>query len=59
MGIEAVFVGPIYASLIDELEAFDSKEKAKEHIEKNNLTDRLILLKGSRGIGLETLQDIL
>ncbi|MDX1447083.1 UDP-N-acetylmuramoyl-tripeptide--D-alanyl-D-alanine ligase [Lishizhenia sp.] len=56
--LKAYFVGPIYASLEKNLVAFATKEEASEYLQSQAVENRLILLKGSRGIGLETLKEI-
>lgn len=59
--IKGITVGPIFYSIHSGYlqERFKSKEDALLYIESKNLKDKLILLKGSRGIGLETLEKYL
>ncbi|SFT76339.1 UDP-N-acetylmuramoyl-tripeptide--D-alanyl-D-alanine ligase [Lishizhenia tianjinensis] len=59
LGIEAYFVGPIYNALETSIDSFISKEEAVKYLENKELKQKHILLKGSRGIGLETLKEIL
>lgn len=59
--LKGIFVGSIYAELAKEDEtimAFATKEAAKDFLSIAQPKGNLILLKGSRGIGLETLVDI-
>ncbi len=55
LGLEGITVGPIFYSLQKEFEtnAFVNNEEAKAFLEQNTLTNKLILIKGSRGIRLE------
>lgn len=55
--LQGMFVGEIFSQLQDknEILAFKNTEKAKEFFETASPKDNLILLKGSRGIGLEKL----
>ena len=59
--LQGMFVGSIYNHLAKETDilTFDSTEKAKEFLSTALPKDNLILLKGSRGIGLEKLMEIL
>jgi len=59
--LQGMFVGSIYSALAKENDilAFNSTDKAKEFFSTALPKDNLILLKGSRGIGLEKLIDIL
>lgn len=59
LGMKAFYVGPIYAGLKGISGAFTTKDEAAEYLVKQGIESKHILLKGSRGIGLETLQDIL
>jgi UDP-N-acetylmuramoyl-tripeptide--D-alanyl-D-alanine ligase len=61
LDLKGVFVGDTYASIAEsgaDIRAFRSKEEAKEFLSIAQPKGNLILLKGSRGIGLETLIDI-
>ncbi|PKR80669.1 UDP-N-acetylmuramoyl-tripeptide--D-alanyl-D-alanine ligase [Brumimicrobium salinarum] len=57
LNLQGMFVGEIFSQLKDknEILAFKNTEKAKEFFETASPKDNLILLKGSRGIGLEKL----
>ena len=54
-------VGPIFNALNQHSfeKRFDTKSDAIAYFESLKLTDKLILLKGSRGIGLESLENYL
>jgi UDP-N-acetylmuramoyl-tripeptide--D-alanyl-D-alanine ligase len=61
LDLKGVFVGKIYAEIAQSdssIRAFSSKEEAKEFLAIAQPKGNMILLKGSRGIGLETLVDI-
>ena len=51
--LECIFVGEIFHSLTKN--SFKNKQGLVKHIQKNNIHKKTILLKGSRGIGLEQL----
>ena len=51
--LECIFVGEIFHSLTNN--SFKNKKELGKHIQGNNIHKRTILLKGSRGIGLEQL----
>ncbi|WP_107040352.1 UDP-N-acetylmuramoyl-tripeptide--D-alanyl-D-alanine ligase [Brumimicrobium mesophilum] len=59
--LQGMFVGSIFKSLSEENDilAFDSTAAAKDFLSIGLPKDNLILLKGSRGIGLEKLIEIL
>lgn len=59
--ISGLTVGPIFNAVDSTFtkDRFKTKEGASQFIELNNFKDKLILLKGSRGIGLETLEKYL
>lgn len=59
--LQGVYVGEIFSSLAKENDilSFDSTEQAKDFFSTALPKDNLILLKGSRGIGLERLIEIL
>jgi UDP-N-acetylmuramoyl-tripeptide--D-alanyl-D-alanine ligase len=61
LNLKGYSVGPIFKSTIKssfKLQFLD-KTEAIEYIKKHSFKDALILLKGSRGIGLETLEEYL
>lgn len=61
LDLKGIFVGDVYASIAEngeDIRAFRTKEAAKEFLTIAQPKGNLILLKGSRGIGLETLIDI-
>ena len=51
--LDCIFVGEIFHSLTNN--SFKNKQELVKHIQGNNIHKRTILLKGSRGIGLEQL----
>ena len=51
--LDCIFVGEIFHSLTKN--SFKNKQELVKHIQGNNIHTRTILLKGSRGIGLEQL----
>jgi len=51
--LECIFVGKIFHSLTKN--SFKNKQRLVKHIQENNIHKKTILLKGSRGIGLEQL----
>ena len=53
MKLECIFVGEIFHSITKN--SFKNKQELIKHIERNNIHKKTILLKGSRGIGLEQL----
>lgn len=59
--IQTITVGPIFDSIEQSSsnKHFKSKEEAQLYITEHPLKNKLILLKGSRGIGLETLEKFL
>ena len=52
-------VGPLFAAIKTDafLKQFEHKNDALQFLKEHQLTNKLILLKGSRGIGLETLEE--
>lgn len=59
---EAVYLaGPVFSSLADKYgyKSFVNTENLKEHLKKNPLKGFTILIKGSRGIGLDKIYDLL
>jgi UDP-N-acetylmuramoyl-tripeptide--D-alanyl-D-alanine ligase len=61
LGIHALFVGERFAALLTDSSVlhFANKEAAATYLSQTQPADQLILLKGSRGIGLESLVDLL
>ncbi|HLW39741.1 MAG TPA: UDP-N-acetylmuramoyl-tripeptide--D-alanyl-D-alanine ligase [Brumimicrobium sp.] len=61
LGLQGVFVGKLFDELADKnnVLAFTNVEKAKAFFKTAHPKNNLILLKGSRGIGLEKLVEIL
>ena len=59
--IETILVGPIYnsCSVGPTIKQFTSTVSAKEYLKINPLLNKTILIKGSRGLKLETLVDVL
>ena len=51
--LDCIFVGEIFHSLTKN--SFKNKQELVKYIQKNNIHKKTILLKGSRGIGLEQL----
>ncbi|MDR2907775.1 MAG: UDP-N-acetylmuramoyl-tripeptide--D-alanyl-D-alanine ligase [Bacteroidales bacterium] len=57
---EGIFVGPIFQTLsCGSMSAFENAEAARECLRQKTLNDYTILIKGSRGIHLETITDVL
>jgi UDP-N-acetylmuramoyl-tripeptide--D-alanyl-D-alanine ligase len=61
LNIKYYTVGPLFNSTIDNkaLFKFSATEELHYYLEKNSINNKLILLKGSRGIGLEKLEHVL
>ncbi len=62
LDLQAFTVGPIFKSLVPNksvLGQFSTTEEAKSYFTVNPLSDSIVLLKGSRGIGLEVLEETL
>jgi UDP-N-acetylmuramoyl-tripeptide--D-alanyl-D-alanine ligase len=61
LGLSGYTVGPLFKEVSSTafVEQFANKLEAIEHIRSKPLNDHLILLKGSRGIGLESLEESL
>jgi len=53
--LDCIFVGEIFHSLIKN--SFKNKQELVKYIQENNIHKKTILLKGSRGIGLEQLTE--
>ena len=51
--LECIFIGEIFHSLTKN--SFKNKQELVKFIQRNNIHKKTILLKGSRGIGLEQL----
>jgi UDP-N-acetylmuramoyl-tripeptide--D-alanyl-D-alanine ligase len=61
LGLKGYSVGPLFAAIKTDafLKQFEHKNDTLLYLKKNPITNKLILLKGSRGIGLETLEESL
>ncbi|MFA5575457.1 MAG: UDP-N-acetylmuramoyl-tripeptide--D-alanyl-D-alanine ligase [Brumimicrobium sp.] len=61
MELQGIFIGEIFAGLADknDILSFKNTQEAKDFLQTASPKGNLILLKGSRGIGLEKLMDIL
>ena len=63
LGVDAICIGNNFQKAIQEngnsLISFPTKEEARIYLANASLSGKLILLKGSRGIGLESLTDLL
>ena len=59
-GLQGFTVGPLFKKISNPtiVKAFDTKQEALEYFKSNKKCDSLILLKGSRGIGLEALEEV-
>ncbi len=59
LGLKGFSVGPLFKSIITDafIQQFEHKTDALLYLKQNPITNKLILLKGSRGIGLETLEE--
>ena len=53
LNLDCLFVGEIFNSLTEN--SFKTRNELAQNIQKNNIYNKTILLKGSRGIGLEQL----
>ncbi len=59
LNLKGFYVGSIFKTILNENNnAFDTRENAEVYFNANQFTDQLILLKGSRGIGLEKLESL-
>lgn len=57
---QAILVGPFFcASKTEGFKAFENTAKAKDYLTNQSILDHTILIKGSRGIALEQLLDLL
>lgn len=61
LGLKGITIGPIFQTLQSEsfIKQFNNKNEAIEFLKTDPLKGKMILLKGSRGIGLETLEEYL
>ena len=59
LGLKGYSVGPLFKSIKTDafIQQFDHKNDTLLYLKENPITNKLILLKGSRGIGLETLEE--
>ncbi|MFA7273436.1 MAG: UDP-N-acetylmuramoyl-tripeptide--D-alanyl-D-alanine ligase [Crocinitomicaceae bacterium] len=57
--IDAILVGNVFSSLAEDVKTYASVDLLKEELENVPLENALVLLKGSRGIQLEKLLDVL
>jgi UDP-N-acetylmuramyl pentapeptide synthase len=59
LNLKGFYIGSIFKTILNENNnAFDTRENAEVYFNANQFTDQLILLKGSRGIGLEKLESL-
>ncbi len=59
LGLEGIFVGETFAESRTNQKKFRTKEELKEYLQENQITNRTVLIKGSRGMRLEELLDLL
>lgn len=59
LNINVITVGPIFESINTNQLKFTNTSNAQEYFKTNSFNEYLILLKGSRGIGLEKLEEYL
>lgn len=61
LGIKGITIGPIFKNFQSDnfIQQFSNKNEAIEFLKEESPEGKLILLKGSRGIGLETLEEYL
>ena len=59
LNINIITVGPIFESINSNQLKFTNTSNAQEYFKTNSFNEYLILLKGSRGIGLEKLEEYL
>jgi len=59
LNINVITVGPIFESINSNQLKFTNTSNAQEYFKTNSFNEYLILLKGSRGIGLEKLEEYL
>lgn len=53
LGLNGITVGPIFKGINPDYPAFDKNTDALEYLQSKELSDHIILIKGSRGIRLE------
>lgn len=58
---DAVFIGPVFSSMLQkkDIPVFGTSEAAEQYLLQRNLSGRTILIKGSRGIRLEIVEEAL
>jgi UDP-N-acetylmuramoyl-tripeptide--D-alanyl-D-alanine ligase len=59
LNLNKITVGPIFESINSDELKFSNTLKTEEYLKNSSIKDHMILLKGSRGIGLEKLEDSL
>ena len=59
LSIKTITVGPLFFELNNSILKFSNTNDAIEYLSKTDFIDNMILLKGSRGIGLEKLEPFL
>ena len=59
LGLEGVLIGSTFGACHTRFTKLESTEKAKEYFAKNKPADQTILIKGSRGMRLEGLVELL
>ena len=59
LSLKTITVGPLFFELNNSILKFSNTNDAIEYLSKTNFIDNMILLKGSRGIGLEKLEPFL
>jgi len=59
LGLKGYSVGPLFEAIKTDafIQQFEHKNDTLLYLKQNPITNKLILLKGSRGIGLETLEE--
>lgn len=59
LGLDAILIGPEYANCAGDITSYHSTEEALDQLRSDPIRDRCILVKGSRGMALERLYDLL
>lgn len=59
LNLKGFTIGNIFSTFTDQQKTFQTTQEAIEYIKMNEINDSLILLKGSRGIGLEKIETVL
>lgn len=59
LGLEGITIGPIFKETANPFTSFANTTEARTYLEQHPLRDKTILVKGSRGIRLEQLIDLL